>query len=724
MNNLINLPNIQISQDIKSIKNSKTSRKILVSTATNTLTNFSSLFNINPYTRYKNNLPIENNYYDYFNTRIPKNQIDKFIKTIKDEKLIFFLKYGILRRYEGECEIIFIEIPQIPKKLVVYRTNFYRMKSLDKLNLNNKDLPHIPLFESEDKLKYLSLESNHINKIDQLISLNSLIYLNLYRNNIKEIENLNEVKKLRVLLLGRNNISKIKNLNCLNDLEILDLHSNKIKNIEGLQNLRKLRILNMSNNLLCSFYELIHNKYLEELNLRKNLISVIPSLSNNSFELLKKINVGKNLINKIEYLDEFTKLKSLKEIVLEYNPILNNQDSVFYINRLPIKGKVPIIIYKSSIDNSKIPDNMNSNQKMNEEENILFHKNKIKKINSAYRFNNKKNPLKILNHNEKGYKISSLMSSVKERDLSPSLSKTKYELLFNNKINLKLNNNNSLKFNTLTLRKRENESSLSNTRMKIFSNINDNNNINLNIKLMTINKQWLEEYSIIIIEGYNGYNNKKYKVTHIDQGFIEIEGEKGDCLNLYGNCLKILMNETLYEKISTINFYYFCFDFIMNKKYLTYLKLFKNLKKICFKYNNLFSVYQLTKLEIFENIENIEIDNNEICSSTELAKYFLLYRMRNIKIFNKKNITEDEKILSKNIFIGFDTTILQKEEEKEDKLEIKKSNINENYNYYNSYNKLYNDNDNKILMWNYVKQNLESALYLVFYDLEELENKK
>ena len=123
--------------------------------------------------------------------------------------MLIFIKYGILRRFEGDCEIIYIEIPQIPKKLVVYRRPFYRMKSIEKLNLNNRDLPHIPLFESEDKLKYLSLEMNRINKIDQLISLNSLLYLNLYGNNIKDIENLNKIKKLRVLLLGRNNSNEI-----------------------------------------------------------------------------------------------------------------------------------------------------------------------------------------------------------------------------------------------------------------------------------------------------------------------------------------------------------------------------------------------------------------------------------------------------------------------------------------------------------------------------------
>ena len=712
MNNLLNIQN---SQDVKSIQKSKSSKINLISRATNTIINFSSFSNnSNPFIKIKKNPQIKNYSYDYFNSEIPKSKIENFLKKIKDEKFLFFIKYGILRRYEGECETIYIEIPQIPKKLIVYRRPFYRMKSLDKLNLNNKDLPHIPLFESEDRLRYLSLELNHINKIDQLISLNNLLYLNLYGNNIKEIENLNGVKKLRVLLLGRNNINKIKNLNSLVNLEIIDLHSNKIKYIEGLQNLKNLRVLNLSNNLLCSFYELIYNKNLEELNVRKNLISAIPSISSNhAFETLKKLNIGKNLINKLQYLEEFTKFKSLNEIVLEYNPILNNPEAISYINKLPIKGKIPILLYRPSIDN-KIVDSYKSSNKIG---NLLFNKNSIKKLNSAFSSNGRKKPNNFIKNNNGKYgNISSLISSINERNLSPSASKNNIKILFNNKMNLKLNNN-SIKLNTLTLRKSENEHTLSNTHANIGGNINDDENIKLNIKMMTINKQWLEEYNNIILEGYNGYNNRKCKATFIDQGYIEIGGEKNNCLNLYGNCLKILMNENLYESINIIKFNYFCFDLIMSKKFINYLKLFKYARKFCFNYNNIFSVYQLTKLENFENIENIQITNNEICSSSGLIKNFLGYRMGRLKIFNKENIDEKEKSLSKIIFQIFDNAILQKEKEKE--MEKEKNNLKENI--YCNYNKdiLFNDNSNKILMWNYVKENLSYALHLAIMEMDE-----
>ena len=715
-----NLPNIQINQDVKSFQKSKSSKKVLVSSGTNTLTSFSPSSYLSPFYKSKHNLQLQNNFYDYFNTKIPNKQIYRFIKTIKDEKFLFFIKYGILRRYEGECEIIYIEIPQIPKKLVVYRRPYFRMKNLDKLNLNNKDLPHIPLFESEDKFKYLSLELNHISKIDQLISLNNLLYLNLYGNNIKEIENLNGVKKLRVLLLGRNNINKIKNLNYLIDLEIIDLHSNKIKYVEGLQNLKRLRILNLSNNLLCSFYDLIYNKNLEELNLRKNLISTIPSISNNTFESLKKINIGKNLINKLQFLEEFTKLKSLKEIILEYNPILNNPDAMIYINKLPIKGKIPVLLYKS-IDNNKVVDNIQSNEIIDKIGNLLFHKNRIKKLNSAFNINNRKN---FLNSHDKSKKVYSLISNINTRNISPGETKSNIKILFNDKINLKINNN-SLKFNTLTVRKNDNDQTINITRIHRVDNFNDNNHIKINIKIMTINKQWVQEYNYIILGGYNGYNNKKYKETSIDQGYIEIEGDNNNCLNLYGNCLKILMNEKLYENIDILKFNYFCFDLIMNKKYIEYLKLYKNIKNFQFNNNNIFSVYQLTKLEFFEKLENIQIINNEICSSLSLVKNFLGYRIVGLKVYNNEIIDDDEKELSKNIFQTFDNIIHQKEKEKEEKLKNLKNNLDENENNNKNNDEEINNllnNDDKLIMWNYVKKNLDSALYIVFNELEEMEN--
>ena len=248
--------------------------------------------------------------YDYFSIKISKPTIEMLFNNEKDERYLYFLRFGYLRRYEGKGDILYVEIPQIKKNIVIYRKPSVRNKNSDKLYLNKKDLPHIPLLEGEENLKLLSLETNLITKIEHLISLNNLLFLNLYENKITEIENLQTVPKLKALMLGKNNITKIKNLQCLPDIEVLDLHSNKIKLIENLTTLKKLRILNLANNQLTSFVELMNNKNLEDINLRKNLIVSIPNLAL-SFDKLRKLNLGKNMISKIEFILEFKKLKRI-----------------------------------------------------------------------------------------------------------------------------------------------------------------------------------------------------------------------------------------------------------------------------------------------------------------------------------------------------------------------------------------------------------------------------
>ena len=93
--------------------------------------------------------------YDYFSIKISKATIDMLFNSEKDERYIYFLRYGFLRRYEGKGDILYVEIPQIPKNIVIYRKPSVRNKNSEKLYLNKKDLPHIPLLEGEENLKFL-----------------------------------------------------------------------------------------------------------------------------------------------------------------------------------------------------------------------------------------------------------------------------------------------------------------------------------------------------------------------------------------------------------------------------------------------------------------------------------------------------------------------------------------------------------------------------------------
>ena len=636
--------------------------------------------------------------YEYFSIRIPKNYIENIIKPIKDERFLFFIKYGILRRYEGECDIIYVEIPQIPRKLVIYRRPHCRMKSLNKLSLSNRDLPHIPLFEGEDNLKFLSLELNRITKIERLISLNNLIYLNLYGNYITEIENLSHTSKLKVLLLGKNNIEKIKNLNCLTDLEILDLHSNKIKTIENISNLQNLRILNLANNKINSFNEIIYNRNLEELNVRKNLIEIIPNMDD--FQMLKKINIGKNFITKIDYILEFIKLKYLQELIIEDNPILNDPDIIIQIKKfnLPLKGKL--------INTSKTP---NPNKRKD------FGNFSYEATIEAYS-NSRNNNIKLIRTStilEVSNKIkfllpNNLKKKIKKNSVINNAPINNKDFIYAKNSN-NINENKSLEMNMITPSVKIINSSQKSSRNQKNSTITD-----FYSKILPIRQLWNYEMINIKKKGYDGYIHKKYKEINITQGHVEIESNHS--LQLYGNCLKILEENELYEKIRSISFNYFYFDFIMSKRFLKYIKEFKILETVKFSNNNIYSLYQLTKLESLENIKNLCIFDNEICNAN-LLKYFIFYRLNTLKSFNNQIIKDSDYKASQNIFNYFDEVISIKEKEKEKekrKEEDKKMNMNININE----NENYSNEEYKYEFFNYVKYNLSISIEEIINDEE------
>ena len=644
--------------------------------------------------------------YDYFSVRIPKNYIENIIKPIKDERFLFFIKYGILRRYEGECDIIYVEIPQIPKKLVIYRRPYCRMKSLNKLNLSRKDLPHIPLFEGEDNLKYLSLELNRITKIERLISLNNLIYLNLYGNFITEIENLSYTNKLKVLLLGKNNIEKMKNLASLTDLEILDLHSNKIKAIENIGNLQKLRILNLANNQITSISELIYNRGLEELNVRKNLIEVVPNL--NDFQMLKKVNIGKNLIKKIEYIFEFNKLKYLQELIFENNPIMNSSEHAAHISNFHIKGKLCGFYSKTPLSNGF------GKKKFSNES--LLSLGTINNFNKKKFFNITKTS--TIKRSEKGENFFSTNLKKKILDRRENINNTIYSREI-----IQVKDSSLFPYNKSYLEMKMVTPTIKRIETSQLNNVNNMTSTSSDFygKIFPIKQSWNYEISNIIVKGYNGYNNKKYKEINISQGHVE---EKGDyALFLYGNCLKILSQSEYYEKVKILSFNYFCYDFIMCRKMMEYLKEFKNLNNVKFSNNNLFSFYQLTKLESLDKIEKVSIIENEICNAF-LLKYFIIYRLNTLKFFNNQIINYSDRNISKNIFKYFDVLISIKEKElnkNKEKNEEDNNNINskdkKDIHKNNNYKKdNLNDDKDKMKFFDYTKFNLSVAIEDIILD--------
>ena len=649
--------------------------------------------------------------YDYFSIKISRSTIEMLFNNEKDERYLYFLRYGFLRRYEGKGDILYVEIPQIPKNIVIYRKPTIRNKNSEKLYLNKKDLPHIPLLEGEENLKLLSLETNLITKIDHLISLNNLLFLNLYENKISEIENLQTVPKLKALMLGKNNISKIKNLQCLPEIEVLDLHSNKIKLIENLSCLKKLRILNLANNQLTSFVELMNNKNLEDINLRKNLIVSIPNLAL-SFDKLRKLNLGKNMISKIEFILEFKKLIRIEELYIEGNPVIFIKDAYKKFYNLPLKFKdqAQFQIYKNNTNGNN--QNNNNNNGLNNSVSQLKSNISSKSTNGA---TNDSNNIKHANSN-------SNFVSTSTSNIKGGKSTNFDEVKKSENSNTNNNNNDNNQPKTKTNQSARNES-LTNSNLYYNNNNRNNGGNNNNTKndqdnlseeereklLVKIENEWKVEFRYIINNGFNGYSIKKLKETKMQLCHAEIERERQ--LNLFGSAIEVLGYKEFYNIVHTIKFEFINFDIISQRQNVENIKKFVNLKSLIFKSNNMHGFYQIIKLENIKGIEYITIRKNEICNG-EILKYFLVYRLQNIKYFNDNEITNKDIYMSKKIFEHFDQAISICENEsqklknsKEDKENgsalVNKKELNKNE---------VDSNELKFNFFSYAKQNLTTAL--------------
>ena len=647
--------------------------------------------------------------YDYFSIKISRTTIEMLFNNEKDERYLYFLRYGFLRRYEGKGDILYVEIPQIPKNIVIYRKPVIRNKNSEKLYLNKKDLPHIPLLEGEENLKLLSLETNLITKIDHLISLNNLLFLNLYENKISEIENLQTVPKLKALMLGKNNISKIKNLQCLPEIEVLDLHSNKIKLIENLACLKKLRILNLANNQLTSFVELMNNKNLEDINLRKNLIVSIPNLAL-SFDKLRKLNLGKNMISKIEFILEFKKLKRIEELYIEGNPVIFIKDAYKKFYNLPLKFKdqAQFQIFKNNSSPNNQANNNNNNNGLNNSVNQLKSSVSSKNTNGAINDNN--NNIKHANSNSNF--VSTSTNNIKGAK-NPNFDEVKKAENSNVNTNSETSQTKS-KSNQSTRNDSLSNSNLNynNNRNNGGNNKNDPDNLSEEEReklLIKIENEWKVEFRYIINNGFNGYSIKKLKETKMQLCHAEIERERQ--LNLFGNAIEVLGYKEFYNMVHTIKFEFINFDIISQRQNIENIKKFVNLKSLVFKSNNMHGFYQIIKLENIKGIEYITIRKNEICNG-EILKYFLVYRLQNLKYFNDSEITNKDVYMSKKIFEHFDQaiSICENESQKAKINKEDKENGSANINKKELNKKEVESNELKFDFFNYAKVNLTTVL--------------
>ena len=79
--------------------------------------------------------------------------ITKLLRDETDERYLYLIRHGNLHFIEKDSKTLYVELPQIPKVIVVYRRPTERILNAEKLNLEHRGLKCIPLLEGEERLK-------------------------------------------------------------------------------------------------------------------------------------------------------------------------------------------------------------------------------------------------------------------------------------------------------------------------------------------------------------------------------------------------------------------------------------------------------------------------------------------------------------------------------------------------------------------------------------------
>ena len=154
--------------------------------------------------------------------------ITKLLRDESDERYRYLIRHGNLHFIERESKTLYVELPQIPNVVVIYRRPVERTSNADKLSLEHRGLKSVPLLEGEEKLKQLNLAHNEIVKIENMVSLPNLTFLDISHNRISEMAKMPVFQQLKALILSKNFINAIENLDGFPNLDVLDLSDNRI----------------------------------------------------------------------------------------------------------------------------------------------------------------------------------------------------------------------------------------------------------------------------------------------------------------------------------------------------------------------------------------------------------------------------------------------------------------------------------------------------------------
>jgi hypothetical protein len=230
------------------------------------------------------------------------------------------------------------------------RPNSSKSRTLiERLDLDNRGLQEVPNLASEEMLKLLNLQHNHIRSLQGIQILTRLVFLDLYDNSISDMNPLRNLKSLRVLMLGKNNVEKISGLEDMTKLDVLDIHSNRLTSVEGISHSESLRVLNLAGNFITRIDKMAEMENLTELNLRRNEILSVTSLEHLHF--LQRVYLSFNKIARWEDIWCLSECSALTELSLDGNPL--TQDLAYRQTVLASCAKIKMLDSKRASEEER-----------------------------------------------------------------------------------------------------------------------------------------------------------------------------------------------------------------------------------------------------------------------------------------------------------------------------------------------------------------------------------
>ncbi len=214
------------------------------------------------------------------------HELEKAINHPLDERTVY---------HDGEA----IEFNLEKLNLIQLPEHLRQFRHIIRLNLTANKLTRLPHWLSELPLEWLMLANNNIQELPE--RLEKLQYLDISSNNLEKIPKLEQYTMLKRLILNFNFITHIPDwFPDLNTITELQLYGNKLRLIPTLLcQMNHLEVLNIGCNMINLIPEEIGNfKRLQDLNCRNNMINQLPS-EISELQTLESLDLSQNKLTRL-----------------------------------------------------------------------------------------------------------------------------------------------------------------------------------------------------------------------------------------------------------------------------------------------------------------------------------------------------------------------------------------------------------------------------------------